>query len=65
MIGSHSWFHGQINERLARLRAERAFSLAQGAASDFADYRYGVGYLDGLQVALDIADELKKEQDAG
>lgn len=65
MIGGfHPWFCEELNRRIAQRRAERAMSLASGAAGDFADYRYGVGYLDGLQAALDVADEIRKEQEA-
>lgn len=65
MIGGyHPWFHEELKRRVVALRAERAESLISGAAAgDFADYRYAVGFGDGLNAALDIADEIRAEQE--
>lgn len=65
MIGGYSpWFCEELTCRVAKERAERAMSLANGAAGDFADYRYAVGFMDGMELALTIADEIRKEQEA-
>lgn len=48
-------------ELLARY-AELAGYLARGAGVDFADYRHRVGHLDGLREAIDICEQLEKEE---
>lgn len=64
MIGAfHPWFHEELKRRIEAVKAERAASLMQGAAGDFADYRYAVGFGDALSTALDIANEIRAEQE--
>lgn len=64
MIGGYSpWFCEQLASRVMQRWVERSASLAMGAAQDFADYRYAVGYLQGLKDAIEIADDIRKEQE--
>ncbi len=62
--GNYSWFKAELTKRVEAERLSRAESLARGAAQDFADYRYGVGFCDGMALAIEIADEITKEMDA-
>ena len=65
MIGGyHPWFHEELERRVLADKTDKALSLAAGAAGDFADYRYACGLLAGLDLALEIAGEIKKELDA-
>ena len=65
MIGGyHPYFHEEFKRRVESKRQERLESLALGACGDFADYRYAIGFFGGLQEALDLAEDIKKEQDA-
>lgn len=61
--GHHPWFTEQLKLRVEAMQAERARSLMGGAAGDFADYRYAVGFADGLDAALAIANEIRAEQE--
>ena len=42
---------------------ERAKTVIGGFCQDYADYRYAAGFFEGLNKALEIAAEIKKEQD--
>lgn len=64
-IGNYQWFYSEIERRVLADKTTKALDLAQGAAADFADYRYGCGVLAGLDLALEIAGEIKKELDQG
>jgi len=65
MIGGyHSWTQ-ELNTRIERERANKAAELGSGMAGDFADYRYGVGVIEGLRLASEIAEEIIKEQERG
>lgn len=57
------WFHDELIRRITKERSDRAESLATGLCGDFPDYRYAVGFCAGMQFALEIADEIKREQD--
>jgi hypothetical protein len=65
LIGSYSpWFLEEFNRRIDEECAQKSLELGQGMAGNFEDYRYGVGLIAGLHLAADIADQIKKEQDA-
>lgn len=66
MIGGYNpWFNEELSRRIEKERVVRAQSLMAGVAGDFADYRYAVGFNDGMALVLTIADEIKREQDRG
>ena len=61
MIRTH--FHNLLDKRVKELVESRSASLARGAAADYAEYKYTVGYLSGLEDALKICDEIEGEAD--
>jgi hypothetical protein len=62
VIGSNpNWFQQELERRIVADQTNRCTSLGQGIAGDFADYRYGVGFIAGLETALDISKEIMKE----
>ncbi len=64
MIGGfHPWYHEELVRRLSIERTQKSSELGQGFAQDFADYRFGCGVIEGLRLACDVADEIKKEQE--
>ena len=66
MIGGyHPFFHQELIRRIAKDRAEKAATLGERYAQTWEDYHYGCGVIAGLQAALDIADEIKREIDQG
>lgn len=65
MIGSHHiYFHEELIRRVTADKIEKALQLSQGYAQDYPDYRYACGVLAGLDLALDIAEEIKKAIEA-
>ena len=65
MIGGfHPWFSDELTRRIEGKRLERLESLSLGACGDFADYRYAIGFFDGLKEALEIANDIRKDQEA-
>lgn len=65
MIGIYSpGFHEELNRRVIAERLDKAIDLARGAAPDYPAYQHACGILAGLELALDIANEIKKDADA-
>lgn len=62
--GGYRWFYEELSERVIKDKIEKSMELGQGYAQDFADYRYACGVLVGLDLALEFAETIKKEQDA-
>tara|TARA_R100000655_G_scaffold8439_4_gene22102 strand:- start:3128 stop:3319 length:192 start_codon:yes stop_codon:yes gene_type:complete len=62
---SKSWSE-LFREKLRENMNNKADDLATGCASDFADYRYCVGVIEGLALAerefLDIIERIEKDQ---
>lgn len=66
MIGGyHPWFTEELVRRVTEDRVERMTEIATGICEDHAAYRYACGFLDGLNRALEFADEIKKDIDKG
>ena len=64
MIGGYNpWFIEELSRRVEQERLEKSGDLGRGAAGDYADYRYEVGFIAGMAHVLTIADEIKKEMD--
>jgi len=63
--GYHPFFHQELERRVTADRVERMTEIGGGLCEDFAAYRYAVGFLDGLNHALVLAEEIKKDIDAG
>ena len=56
-------FHALLEKKIGEEMQNRAASLASGAASDYPNYRESVGYINGLNDALKLCDDI--EQDLG
>jgi hypothetical protein len=56
-------FHGKLEKEIATALIERSQSIVNGACGDYAAYRYQVGYLEGLNDALKIADAIAAEDE--
>ena len=56
-------FHALLEERVTKAVESRAQSLASGSAADYAEYRFSVGYVQGLSDALKLCDEIEKENE--
>lgn len=64
MIGGSFWFAEELQSRVLKEKIEKSMELGEGLAGDFPDYRYACGVIAGMSLALDIAEEIKKEQEA-
>lgn len=62
--GGNPWFHEELQRRVLKDKIEKSVELGDGLAADFADYRYACGVIAGMSLALDIAEEIKKEQES-
>lgn len=62
--GGNPWFHEELQRRVLKEKIDKSLELGEGLAGDFADYRYTCGVLAGLNLALDFAEDIKKEQEA-
>lgn len=51
-----------IKQRLMQIRATRVEFLADGAATDWAHYQRLIGFLQGIDEALQICDEIEKQE---
>jgi hypothetical protein len=63
--GYHPWFHDELIRRVTEDRVTRMTEIGEGIAPDYAAYQYACGMLAGLNHALVIAEEIKKDIDAG
>ena len=65
MIGGNPhWLVDEIGRRVAKERAERGETVLNGMCQDYADYRYAAGFFEGMQKVIEIAENIRKEQDA-
>ena len=65
MIGGGSnWFAEEAKRRIEADQTDKRAGLGNGDAGDFADYRYGVGFIAGLETAKDFIDQIIKEQES-
>jgi len=53
-----------IRKRLESVRDERREHLTSGGAQDWADYKSQVGFLEGIDEALRVCDEIEKAERA-
>ena len=54
-------FHARLQDKLQEEIAGLTQALAQGSATDFADYKERCGVIRGLFMALDRAEETRKQ----
>jgi len=65
VIGGYSpWFSEELVRRVTEEKIGKAVDLATGAAPDYAAYQYACSLLAGLDLALDIAEGIKKAIEA-
>lgn len=66
MIGSISpWFIEEFSRRIQSRGAEKLNEMSQGMCADYAHYKEVCGQIAGLNEAIEIADEIRREQDQG
>ena len=58
----HSIWYGNLVRRIQEKKADTEQFVIDGGPSDQEEYRYQVGYLQGLKDALDLALEVDQEQ---
>lgn len=64
MIGGYNpWFCEELIRRIKNDVSETSLQLARGCASDFASYRNGCGFVEGLERAIEYIEEIQKEMD--
>lgn len=51
----------RLRDMIARERAAQEKWLGEGSATDFATYKYQVGLLRGMEVALEFLEEIERE----
>ena len=54
-------FHTLLREKIEEKRALLLDELASGGAKDYAGYQHIVGYIQGLNEALLLCDDVEKE----
>ena len=62
-MGNKTRFHSLLEERVNDRAQGRAASLATGVAGDYAQYQRNVGYIEGLNDALAIANDIARESE--
>jgi hypothetical protein len=58
-----NWFADELIRRIKADQEDKSMGLGRGDAGDFADYRYGVGFIAGQECALDFIEQILKEQE--
>lgn len=61
MASTH--FRILLEERIREEEGKIKESVGSGQPSDYAEYKWNVGYLYGLQVCLKLCDEIEREFD--
>lgn len=56
-------FHSLLERAIASAIIDRSQSVVSGACMDYAAYKQQVGYLEGLNDALKIADSLEEKNE--
>lgn len=56
-------FQAALEKKINEHIQNQALSLAGGAAHSYDEYRFWVGYMQGLRVALDLCTEVEQEAD--
>lgn len=65
MIGGYNpWFIDEVTRRARRRGADILGEMGQGLCPDYAGYQRMVGEVAGLEAALDIMEDIRKEQDS-
>ena len=54
-------YHYALEKRCNEVRDAQLEPLAQGTASDYADYKYRCGIIEGLRLAMDESAALSKQ----
>lgn len=60
---AESYFSRILKDKLFTAINEMAMSLGRGEADSYDSYRQQVGFITGLQTAIDICNDLEKEKD--
>ena len=54
-------FYTLLRSKIAEAIQNQATSLASGVATDYSQYKFGVGYIEGLNAALKLCDDVERE----
>lgn len=64
MLGNaNPWVFEELERRLKARQDEGRQALGAGCAGDFAAYRWAVGVIDGIEQAIMIAQDIRKESE--
>lgn len=63
MDAGSTWFHRELGKRLVEAEVASSRALVDGAAADFSDYRYRVGFHSALRQVQAMCEEIADEQD--
>lgn len=56
-----SRFHSQLEAKIHEAIAQSAEFIVSGAPYDFAQYKHNTGFIGGLKKALELAEEIERE----
>lgn len=56
-------FHALLEQKINEEIGAKVASVANGSAADYAEYKFWVGYVRGLNAALNLCDEIEREAD--
>lgn len=58
-----SRFQAALESRIKEDMQEKAISLANGTANDYARYQYWVGYIAALHCCIAVCEDIEKEME--
>lgn len=56
-------FHAKLEARINAAISDRSEALTSGAIENISEYKFEVGFINGLRTALSLADEIQREDD--
>lgn len=60
---AQSHFNRALHAKVAEVLEARQTQIASGVCKDFEHYKYETGLIEGLRMALNLADDLEREPD--
>ena len=60
-LSDHPLLAANLPARIKKEQDERRLQVSEGYATDYADYRERIGVIKGLQVAIQLCEQLNRE----